>query len=262
MFKLAINLARLTERMTSELFRLHDIYSLEELVIEYLDSRKKLFSEFPSELGRCRPKHHYLSHYPSAIRLYGPPTSYWTARYEAKHRIAKSIAESSKNFINITYTISLRTQRRACSIFYHGMFLTAEFQVPINVRCKKELGNSEIDLRLGQLMDSHDFASNELEYKCRKYEAGDVLVLKRVDKISIDAGIISAFVIRNDRAYVLVRQCALRETKFGFFESTGDDTSLRLVDMRSLQDSYPLLMRGTESSFLCLLHHHVSFDYD
>ena len=54
--------------------------------------------------------------------------------------------------------------------------------------------------------------TNSESMKFRKYEIGDVLVLKRVDQISIDAGIILAFVIRNERAYVLVRQCALKET--------------------------------------------------
>ena len=44
--------------------------------------------------------------------------------------------------------------------------------------------------------------TNSESMKFRKYEIGDVLVLKRVDQISIDAGIILAFVTRNERAYV------------------------------------------------------------
>ena len=30
-----------------------------------------------------------LSHYAELIKVYGPPVTYWTARFESKHRIAK-----------------------------------------------------------------------------------------------------------------------------------------------------------------------------
>ena len=42
----------------------------------------------------------YPSHYGELIKVYGPPITYWTGRYEAKHRIAKSFADSSKNVKN------------------------------------------------------------------------------------------------------------------------------------------------------------------
>ena len=34
--------------------------------------------------------------------MFGPPLAYWTGRFESKHRVAKSTAESVKNVINIT----------------------------------------------------------------------------------------------------------------------------------------------------------------
>ena len=37
--------------------------------------------------------------------MFGPPMSYWTGRFESKHRVAKSAAHAAKNVINITKTI-------------------------------------------------------------------------------------------------------------------------------------------------------------
>ena len=39
-------------------------------------------------------------------------------------------------------------------------------------------------------------------------------------------------------------------------------SDLDLVNIESLQDSYPLLKRGTEEKFLILPHHFISFSYD
>ena len=52
-------------------------------------------------LGTAKPKTHHLTHYPEAIANFGPPMNYWTARYESRHRIAKSSATSAKNFKEI-----------------------------------------------------------------------------------------------------------------------------------------------------------------
>ena len=32
---------------------------------------------------------HSFSHYGECVRKYGPPITYWTGRFESKHRIAK-----------------------------------------------------------------------------------------------------------------------------------------------------------------------------
>ena len=260
-FQLAQSLARLTDRITSESFMLHDVYFLEESIIEYLELRKEVYAEYPTEIGKCRPKHHYLTHIPSAVVAFGPPTSYWTARYESKHRIAKSIIESSKNFINVTHSISIRQQRRASSFFYHGMFQIEKFILPVNVRKKNELGSSELDKKLSNVIEDGDLVSIEMDFKSRKYVAGDIIVLSRVDQIEINGGCVLAFIIRNRDAYVLVRHCVLKESTLGFFQCSRVEDSFGLVNMESLQDSYPLMRRGSEEKFLCILHHHVGFEY-
>lgn len=56
------------------------------------------------------PKHHYLMHYPSLIKQFGPLIDVWTMHFEQKHQYFKSIVQKSKNWKNITKTLAERHQ--------------------------------------------------------------------------------------------------------------------------------------------------------
>ena len=58
-----------------------------------------------------KPKFHFLVHYPYLIRKYGPPRYYYTMRFESVHQYFKQLIGKTKNFINITLTLSTRFQR-------------------------------------------------------------------------------------------------------------------------------------------------------
>ena len=118
-FQYLLQMVELTARITAQQFRSHEIDVLEDRVIQFLDARKLLFSSFPETLGTPKPKHHFITHYGNAIRLFGPPLAFWTARFESKHRVSKNTAESAKNFKNISWTVSSRQQMRMASVFYH-----------------------------------------------------------------------------------------------------------------------------------------------
>lgn len=48
-----------------------------------ISDHRNLFTEvFPNE--KLKPKHHFLEHYPSLIRHFGPCVEFWTMRFEAK----------------------------------------------------------------------------------------------------------------------------------------------------------------------------------
>ena len=117
-----------------------------------------------------------------AINNFGPPSSYWTGRYESKHRVAKSTAESAKNFKNISHTISHRQQMRMCSTYYNGMFNTRYVSLPSKVLTKLDLSNSEMVRKIADfLTSSNDLICSEIEFKCRKYKEGDIIVIKQED---------------------------------------------------------------------------------
>ena len=118
---LALQLHELVERLTASEFRDFEISVLEEKIIEYLDARSELVSLYSDLLGHAKPKTHNLTHYPEAIANFGPPLTYWTARYESCHRIAQSTAESAEHFKNISLTLATRQQLKTelCLLPWH-----------------------------------------------------------------------------------------------------------------------------------------------
>ncbi|XP_042149023.1 uncharacterized protein LOC121837494 [Ixodes scapularis] len=81
---------------------------LEHLIKTFLDSFLEIFP------GHFHAKMHYLVHYPRFITLYGPLRHVWCMRFKAKHQYFKGIARITRNFVNVTLTLSKRHQMRQC----------------------------------------------------------------------------------------------------------------------------------------------------
>lgn len=63
---------------------------------------------FPSSSIPC--KVHYLIHYPSLIMKFGPLSTLWAMRFEAKHQYFKDISRKIHNCKNLSRTLALRHQ--------------------------------------------------------------------------------------------------------------------------------------------------------
>ena len=57
---LGLKLHEVTERITATEFVEYEIQLLEESIIDYLDMRKKVRSEFPDTFKKPKPKHHFM----------------------------------------------------------------------------------------------------------------------------------------------------------------------------------------------------------
>ena len=259
---LALRLHDVTDRLTAEKYKPHEVDILDSLVIEYLDLRKEVFNQYPV-LGNPKPKHHFLYHYAEAIRNFGPPSSYWTGRYESKHRVAKSVAEASKNFINISHTISHRQQMRMCSTYYNGIFSCDPFSLPTRVMTKMDLSDLDVHQKIKHLMTSRsDLLCMEIEFKCRKYKEGDIIIIKRNDQVRMEVGLIKTFLVRKKNVFVIARKYIVEQNYLSIFESKAFDSELISIRMDDLKDSYPLFKRGTEEKFFLSQHHHISFSFN
>lgn len=84
-YQLLLKLYKIVEYLMSPRMRLWEICDLQEEVLGFLILRKSLFEKYSDYFIRPRPKTHYLSHYPAAYEIYGPPVGTWTARYEVKY---------------------------------------------------------------------------------------------------------------------------------------------------------------------------------
>ncbi|XP_035710488.1 uncharacterized protein LOC118436458 isoform X2 [Folsomia candida] len=84
------------------------LFKLDSLIITHHSKFKELFPE-----NRLIPKHHFMCHYSYVIRQTGPLISLWTMRFEGKHNYFVQLANHTKNFRNISYTLSIRHQQYA-----------------------------------------------------------------------------------------------------------------------------------------------------
>ena len=258
---LGLMLVQLTERLTSEKFRQFEIDILEESAMEYLDTRKIIYEEFPSQMGNAKPKHHFLVHYADAIRCFGPPLSYWTARYESKHRVAKNTSENAKNFINISFTLAERQQMRMASVYFEGMFETEKCKLPEKVSYKKDIpDDTNFQKKLKEFMGQSDLICEEIEIHNQCYKKGELIVIEAIDNHTLKVGIVLSILVKSSRVYFVAKRYEARRDSLEYFSSDKQLEDVSFIDAERLHDYKPLKIIGTQRKFVFPLHHHISFD--
>lgn len=80
--------------------------SLEVYVFQHLELIQEVFKI------KLIPKHHFLTHYATLILLMGPLIYMSTMRFESKHQELKELIKTSRNFMNVTHTITKRHQTK------------------------------------------------------------------------------------------------------------------------------------------------------
>lgn len=82
---------------------------LDDLVENFL---RKFCAEFPDE--NVKPKMHFMVHYGSHCRMFGPLVQYWSFRYEGKHGYFKDITCRMKCRKNVLLSLAKRHQYYQC----------------------------------------------------------------------------------------------------------------------------------------------------
>ena len=261
--ELALKLVEITKRLRAEKFREYEIDIIEEQVMEYLDLRKTIYEEYPKLMGNAKPKHHNMVHYADAIRQFGPPLCYWTARFESKHRISKNISENAKNFINISSTLAERQQMRMCSVYYTGMFQTAKFILPDKVSYKRDMPDDILVLNsLKEFMGDSDIVCDEVEYLNQRYKRGELVILEAIDRSKMKVGLILSILLKSNKIYFVVRRFEAKRNNLEFFSCISTVNDLSFIDASRLEDYKPLRIIGTQANFVFALHHHISHDFN
>lgn len=258
-----MELSEITERLTASEFRDFEIELLEDRIFNYLDMRKNIFDQFPDLLGTPKPKHHFLCHYGDAIRKFGPPLSFWTGRFESKHRVAKGTAESAKNFVNITSTLAVRQQMRMASKYYNGMCDTAVVHMPDAVTKKEDLPDgSEMYEKLRVFMREDDVLCSKIVVNCQEFKIGDIVVINATDRDSLEVGVIQTILVKTGGVSFVSRKYETCRNKLNFFVSQCCSDEFYFIDPFQLADFKPLIRYGTDAKFRYYLHHHISFSYE
>ena len=94
--------ARAVSFMERPSFSFDDVLQLDR----YIYYHQTRFVRIPEYASLWKPKHHFMTHVPLNILLFGPPRGYWCMRFEAMYQILKSIAAGS-NYNNLPYRIAL-----------------------------------------------------------------------------------------------------------------------------------------------------------
>ena len=149
-----------------------------------------------------------------------------------------------------------------CSFYYRGLYDSQLFKLPMDVIQKKDMKDSDgTENQLRNCIDEKDLICKTIEYKCRKYELDDVVILQRRDRLVLQAGLIKAIIVRNFQVLFVVQRFTMKKDELGVFESGPAEKCLELVYVEDLQDSYPLAKKGTSTRFVIVLHHHIGFDF-
>ena len=193
----------------------------------------------------------------------GPPMASWTGRFESKHRIAKNTAESSKNVVNISKTISERQQFRSVSVYYNGMFNTYPFILPDTVFKKSDLTDTtEFDKNLKMFMNDTDILCKSAFINNQAYKVGDLVVISLLDCDKMNVGDIRSILVRENKVYFVVEKYNAVRNDLQYFEAVSNDSAFHFVEPGKLADFKPLSKKGIKDKFLFTLHHFISFKYD
>lgn len=151
-----------------------------KIILIHLENMKKIFDL------QLKPKHHFLTHYPTIVRMMGPLNSMSMIRYEAKHKFFKSIAKRTNNFVNINSTLATAHQRHICikkRIFYNDVSFSRERVISLKV-IEDKFGRIP---NLQNTFTSTIFEIYWLKLNIFKYDYGTIIVhgknLCKIEKI-------------------------------------------------------------------------------
>ena len=88
--QLLIKLFEVSELITALKLTVYEVSNvMKPTIISFLDLRVDAIEEVG--MDKLRPKHHYLSHYASLYKFYGPLIHLWALRMESKHQFFKNV---------------------------------------------------------------------------------------------------------------------------------------------------------------------------
>lgn len=154
-WQLSLELMELVDLLMAPKITYAQVAYLKVLIQTYIHNRKAFFPDV-----KLRPKHHYMLHYGDLIQEFGPLSHVWTLRFESKHQYFKNCIRSTKNFKNVTKTLSERHQ-------FFQAFLTSRGLFPPDVELHGAKAHKQPD-EVSQL--SHAFADVESARNLTFYE--------------------------------------------------------------------------------------------
>ncbi|XP_036342990.1 uncharacterized protein LOC118752243 [Rhagoletis pomonella] len=167
---LVIVLSKTVDLLLVDQFEEEDIHTLTTLI----ESHHTIYIDL---YGDLKPKHHFMVHYPRAIRQCGPLKFMWAMRYEAKHKEMKIYTHSITSRLNIEKTISIKSAYKFAScLVQHSKGLPKpfdpdEFKITdiTNHYLHRILAHVLYNLNLKTVLLAHTIVYKNTKYKQKNY---------------------------------------------------------------------------------------------
>ncbi|XP_032366042.1 uncharacterized protein LOC116684672 [Etheostoma spectabile] len=209
-----------------------------------------------------KPKHHFMLHYPRAIRKLGPIVHFWSMRFEAKHGFFKRVSHVTCNFRNICKTQAYRHQIMMCYTLLSGQMFSHEFEV--GPGCVTLLGTIEDFGKVsgfeGIPAFTEVYVPSWVRYKGTSYRPGMTLLVSHSPDGEPNFGTIQRIVVMSSKVRVIVKNWETTGFERHYFAFTVFPTSaIEAVDIDSIDDYHPLhVVRSHNENNN---HHYISLKY-
>jgi len=222
------------------------------LLEDYIETRHLLFP-----LKKLRPKHHYLLHYADLTLQFGPLIRTWTMRFESKHSYFKRCIRASKNFRNITKSLSERHQLLQ-AFQSRGNVFSPELIMSDCVRFCPELYDSQIKgaLKAFNVTSSNAVVTDRITVRGTCY-VNDMLVILSCNTGELILGLIACIVVKEQKTVLLVlrQKKACLDPGHGVFEVESEGGIFICKGLDELLDYFPLRHYSRGGRLLVALKH-------
>ncbi|XP_052003744.1 uncharacterized protein LOC127658461 [Xyrauchen texanus] len=231
---------------------------LKQLIIEHHTQFKKLYDR------NLIPKHHFMTHYPRMMVMFGPISQLWCMRFEAKHKPLKRHTNIVGNFKNVSKTLSYKHQVQQMYSFKLGdpfsekMIVTNSYPVTIGSLKKADvvLENLKSAKDFEYTLNCAVYVTHAVSVFGQTYRTGSVMPLKADDKGEPLFGEIIHIIPQTDDMSILmfVRILTVKYFDDHFYAYVVHQTKeYEMISLADTADFRPLdIMQGFDTDELYL----------
>jgi len=243
----------------SPVMSITDTLLLDDAVESFLHSFNAEFSD-----SSFKPKMHFLTHYGSHCRAFGPLINYWSFRFESKHGYFKDITVRMKCRKNILKTLAKKHQYKHClylhnsTSYLHKQHMSTSGGRQVSVLTLPE----EVKALVISLTNNNNvFQCVSVVVDGITYAVDMAVVLGISYNEICFAQICDIFVI-SGQSYLIIRNLNdVEYLRHYHLYSCKLSTSLAAVHVSNLLDPFPLPIYYSDDGHLCIiLKHRISCD--